>query len=126
MISVVIDETSVRDNLPLRLRQGAGGRLKCPDASVLSDRIGADDVRIFHHGFPDAGDKDVIAECKGLRILKEESGMEVSVNYLPARQEDVSHVVLAIDKIREMIDFQPLGIQEGIRRFASFVMDGNA
>jgi UDP-glucose 4-epimerase len=61
-----------------------------------------------------------------LRILKEVSGLEVSVNYLPARQEDVSHVVLAIDKIREMIDFQPLGIQEGIQRFASFVMDGNA
>ena len=61
-----------------------------------------------------------------LRILKEESGLEVSVNYLPARQEDVSHVVLAIDRIQEMIDFHPLGIQEGIRRFASFVMDGNA
>ena len=61
-----------------------------------------------------------------LRILKEVSGLEVSINYLPARQEDVSHVVLAIDKIREMIDFQPIGIQEGIRRFASFVMDGNA
>lgn len=61
-----------------------------------------------------------------LRILKEESGMEVSVNYLPARQEDVSHVVLAIDKIQQIIDFHPLGIQEGIRRFASFVMDGNA
>lgn len=61
-----------------------------------------------------------------LRILKEVSGLEVSVHYLPARQEDVSHVVLAIDKIREMIDFQPLGIQEGIQRFASFVMDGNA
>lgn len=61
-----------------------------------------------------------------LRILKEVSGLEVSINYLPARQEDVSHVVLAIDRIREMIDFQPIGIQEGIRRFASFVMDGNA
>ena len=61
-----------------------------------------------------------------LRILKEVSGLAVSVNYLPARQEDVSHVVLAIDRIQEMIDFQPLGIQEGIRRFASFVMDGNA
>ena len=61
-----------------------------------------------------------------LRILKEASGLEVSVNYLPARQEDVSHVVLAIDRIQEMIDFHPLGIQEGIRRFASFVMDGNA
>ena len=61
-----------------------------------------------------------------LRILKEVSGLEVSVNYLPARQEDVSHVVLAIDRIQEMIDFHPLGIQEGIRRFASFVMDGNA
>ena len=61
-----------------------------------------------------------------LRILKEISGLEVSVHYLPARQEDVSHVVLAIDKIRKMIDFQPLGIQEGIQRFASFVMDGNA
>lgn len=61
-----------------------------------------------------------------LRILKEVSGLEVSVNYLPARQEDVSHVVLAIDRIQEMIDFQPLGIQEGIQRFASFVMDGNA
>lgn len=61
-----------------------------------------------------------------LRILKEVSGLELSVNYLPARQEDVSHVVLAIDRIQEMIDFHPLGIQEGIRRFASFVMDGNA
>lgn len=61
-----------------------------------------------------------------LRILKEVSGLELSVNYLPARQEDVSHVVLAIDKIQEMINFQPLGIQEGIQRFASFVMDGNA
>ena len=61
-----------------------------------------------------------------LRILKEVSGLKVPVNYLPARQEDVSHVVLAIDRIREMIDFQPIGIQEGIRRFASFVMDGNA
>lgn len=61
-----------------------------------------------------------------LRILKEVSGLEVSVNYLPARQEDVSHVVLAIERIQDMIDFQPLGIQEGIQRFASFVMDGNA
>lgn len=61
-----------------------------------------------------------------LRILKEVSGLELSVNYLPARQEDVSHVVLAIDRIQDMIDFQPLGIQEGIQRFASFVMDGNA
>ena len=61
-----------------------------------------------------------------LRILKEVSGLEVSVNYLPARQEDVSHVVLAIDKIQQIIDFHPLGIQEGIQRFASFVMDGNA
>jgi len=61
-----------------------------------------------------------------LRILKEVSGLEVSVHYLPARQEDVFHVVLAIDRILEIIDFQPIGIQEGIRRFASFVMDGNA
>lgn len=61
-----------------------------------------------------------------LRILKEVSGLKVSVHYLPARQEDVSHVVLAIDRIQDMIDFQPLGIQEGIQRFASFVMDGNA
>lgn len=61
-----------------------------------------------------------------LQILKEVSGMDVPVNYLPARQEDVSHVILSIDKIRETIDFQPLGIREGIGRFYSYVMDGNA
>lgn len=61
-----------------------------------------------------------------IRILKDVSGIDVPVAYLPARQEDVSHVILSVAKIREMIDFQPLGIQEGIRRFYSFVMDGNA
>ena len=61
-----------------------------------------------------------------LLILKEVSGLKVPVNYLPARQEDVSHVILAIDKIRKMIDFRPISIQDGIKQFFSFVMDGNA
>lgn len=61
-----------------------------------------------------------------LLILKEISGMDIPVDYLPARQEDVSHVILSTEKLRKTIDFQPLGIREGIRRFYNYVMDGNA
>lgn len=49
---------------------------------------------------------------------------ELRVDYVQARKMDVSSVVLDINQLRKLIDFQPIGIQDGIRRFYEEVKNG--
>ncbi len=48
----------------------------------------------------------------------------VNVEYIAARQVDVSSVVLDITKLNKLICFRPRGIEEGITKFYKDVKDG--
>lgn len=52
-----------------------------------------------------------------INALDEVSEEKVSVKYLPSRSVDVSAVVLDISLLKELIDFQPVSLKEGISRF---------
>lgn len=56
-----------------------------------------------------------------LRNIVEEDFL---VEYVPARQVDVSSVVLDISRLNQLVDFNPLGIMEGIGKFYKHVRDG--
>ncbi len=54
-------------------------------------------------------------------IVKEDVGIE----YLAARQADVSSVVLDTTQLRNLINFTPIDIREGINKFYHDVKNGN-
>lgn len=54
------------------------------------------------------------------RVVKE----DVTVEYVAARQVDVSSVVLDISKLKSFISFQPLSIEDGIQKFYKGVRNG--
>ena len=54
-------------------------------------------------------------------IVKENVGVE----YIAARQADVSSVVLDTTQLRSLINFTPIDIREGISKFFHDIKNGN-
>lgn len=59
-----------------------------------------------------------------IEVLREIVVEEVRVEYIAARQVDVSSVVLDITKLKNFINFQPRGIKEGVYMFYKDVKNG--
>lgn len=59
-----------------------------------------------------------------INSLRKVADEEVKVEYVAARNVDVSSVVLDTTLLRKMIDFNPIGIEEGITRFYHDIKNG--
>lgn len=59
-----------------------------------------------------------------IEVLRNIAEEDVLVEYVPARQVDVSSVVLDISRLNQLVNFNPLGINEGIGKFYKYVKDG--
>lgn len=61
-----------------------------------------------------------------ISILKDIVTEEVQVEYVASRQGDVSSVILDITKLESLIDFHPISLREGIKRFYQDLRDGKS
>lgn len=59
-----------------------------------------------------------------LDVIRSVVSEEVSVQYIPARQVDVSSVILDTRQLKNLITFNPISIKEGISRFYNDVKNG--
>ena len=59
-----------------------------------------------------------------LSILRGEVAEEVKVEYVESKQTDVSSVILDTKRLRKLIDFHPIDIKDGIRRFYQDIKHG--
>lgn len=59
-----------------------------------------------------------------IEVIRETVSENVGVEYLPARKADVSSVILDISKVRELIPFFPMDINQGIKRFYEDIKAG--
>ncbi len=57
-------------------------------------------------------------------ILKKVTGKDFKVIYAASRSSDVSSIVLNIDRLKRLIPFTPIDVEEGIERFYHSLIDG--
>ena len=71
-----------------------------------------------------SGDGHSINEI--IAILKEIVTEDIQVEYIEPRQTDVSSVILDTTKLKSLIDFHPISLREGIKRFYQDLKNGKS
>jgi len=96
------------------------------DGSVVRDYIDVEDLMHAVFGLLESGVANAIFNVGSgsgasvidvIKMVEESSGLKANIRFTSARDVDVQSVVLDIENLRRVIDFEPIDLRSGIRKF---------